>query len=153
MYSTTNLAGESGRQGAIEVPYLDVFVCEDAYLHRRPFARIPADYEKFYNTIQLAVVDAVDRRRGIPETARSLVFEAFVGLVVRVETRWGEAPSIPSTRGAPQGSVSAPEIAAPAQEPIIRLRESSPAQYTTSAGQRVSCAGSVEDTEHYGRKY
>ena len=43
-----------------------------------------------------------------------------------------------------------PEASKPAQEPILRLRQASPAQYVTHAGRRVACAGYVDDAEHYG---
>ena len=76
--------------------------------------------------------------------------EAFGDMRVIVNCRWGEAPVIAPTRGVPQGSVSGPEEAKAAQEPILRVRESSPACYMTSAGRRVPCAGYVDDAEHYG---
>ena len=150
VYSAANLAGESGRQAAAEVLYLDALVCEDAGRFARPLCRLPADYEKFFNAIQLSVVDAVDQCRGLPDAARAVLAEALSGVAVEVETRWGRAPPITSTRGAPQGSVSGPEASHPAQEPILRVRESSAAAYITSAGRRVSCTGFVDDAEHYG---
>ena len=53
------------------------------------------------------------------------------------------------SRGLPQGSASAPELSKAAQDPILRLRECSPAAYVTRAGTRVAAAGF--DVEHYGR--
>ena len=150
VYSACNLAGEPGRVATAEVLYTDVLVCEDAVLYNRPFSRVPADYEKFFNTIQLRTVDAVDECRGIPEAARRLAFEAFSGLQIQVCTRWGPSPGFPCLRGVPQGSISGPELSKSGQEPILRVRESSPACYVTSAGRRVACAGYVDDAEHYG---
>ena len=49
-----------------------------------------------------------------------------------------------------QGSVSGPEVYKPAQEPILRVRESSIAQYVSSQGRRIAAAGYVDDAEHYG---
>ena len=122
VYSASNLAGEPGRHAAQEVLYLDALVCEDARLHGRPLACLAVDNEKIYNTIQqLSVVDAVDECRGVPSAARRLVFEAFEGMQVQVETRWGYTQPITMTR------VTAPEISKPAQEPILRLRDNSPA--------------------------
>ena len=150
VYSSANLASESGRSAAPEVLYLDALVCEDAQRHRRPLCRVPADYEKFFNTIELPVVDSVMQVRGVPDPARRLVADAFTGMRVAVETRAGPAPPIVVNRGFPQGSVSGPEASKPAQEPILRMRRTSPAQYVTSAGRRVACAGYVDDAEHYG---
>eukprot|EP00972_Heterocapsa_arctica_P035967 5291572-Heterocapsa_arctica.AAC.1 len=53
VYSATNLAGEPGRCAASEVLYTDALVCEDSGRHCRPLSRVPADYEKFFNVIQL----------------------------------------------------------------------------------------------------
>ena len=87
---------------------------------------------------------------GVPDRARQLAFEAFEGAQIQVETRWGPTRGIALTRGAPQGSVSAPDLAKPAQEPILRLRETSTTRYVTSAGRAVASAGYVDDAEHYG---
>ena len=35
-------------------------------------------------------------------------------------------------------------------DPILRLRESSPAAYVTSSGRRVATVGYSDDAEHYG---
>ena len=150
VYSSANVAGERGRQAAIEVLYLDVLVCEDASHFRLPFCRIPTDYERFFNVIQLPVVDTVDECRGLSDTARRLPYEALFRAQVFIETKWGEAPGISVTRGLPQGSVSGPELSHRAQAPILRIRASSRAQYVISAGRLVPCAGYVDDTEHYG---
>ena len=150
VYSPCNLAGESGQQAAAEVLYVDCLVCEDALEHCLPFCRFAVDYEKLFNTLQLGVIDAVDEFRGIPDPARRLAFEAFSGVELRVQTRWGESEVIRPTRGVPQGSVSGPELSKPGQEPILRLRDSSRAKYTTSAGRQVACTGFVDDDQHYG---
>ena len=150
VYSSTNLAGEGGRRASGEVLYTDVLICEDSLRHGRPLCRVPADEEKFFNAVEWSSVEAVDECRGIPDSARRLICEAFQGMQVSVETRWGPAPDIVPTRGFAQGSISGPEQAKPAHEPMLRLRESSPAYYTTSAGRAVACAGYVDDVEHYG---
>ena len=49
VFSSANLASESGRSAAPEVLYLDALVCEDSVRHGRPLSRIPADYEKFFS--------------------------------------------------------------------------------------------------------
>ena len=64
IYSSANLAGEARRRATCEVLYVDALVCEDSQWHGRPFCRVPADYEKFYNTIELSSVDAVEEARG-----------------------------------------------------------------------------------------
>ena len=150
VYCAANQAGESGRQAASAVLYLDTLVCEDSVANGLALSRVPSDYEKFFNTIQLPIVDAVDACRGIPSPARSLTAEAMSGITVRVITRWGLSPGIPLLSGVAQGSISGPELASPAQEPILRAREASPAAYTSSAGRRITCSGYVDDAEHYG---
>lgn len=95
-------------------------------------------------------MDAVDEYRGIPDDARACLIEAFSGVEVTVQTRWGPSRRIPLSRGVPQGSVSGPELAKPAQEPVLRRREHSEAFYVTSAGRRVSQVAYVDDGEHYG---
>lgn len=84
VYYECNLAGESSRQAATEVLYLAALVCEDATTHRRPFSQISADYEKLYNNIRMAVVDAVDEASAISYAAQRLVCEAFQGMRVQV---------------------------------------------------------------------
>ena len=150
VYSGANLAGESGRRAASEVLYLDVLVCEDSCVHNLPLARVPADYEKFYNTIQMVVVDAVEQCRGVPDDARRFLMEVFGDVKVLVETRWGVTDTVSVTRGVPQGSISGGEASKPSQDPILRLRDSSAAHYLTSAGRRVVCVVYVDDSEHYG---
>eukprot|EP00972_Heterocapsa_arctica_P005835 861758-Heterocapsa_arctica.AAC.1 len=87
VYSAANLASEAGRSAAHEVLYLDALVCEDSSRHGRPLCRVPADYEKFFNTIELPEVDAVMQARGLPDPARRLLVDAFSDMRVSVETR------------------------------------------------------------------
>ena len=129
---------------------MDVLLCEDARLHGLPFCRVPADYEKFFNTLQLASVDAIHECRGIPDAARRLYQSAFQGMQMCISTGVGSTEPLPVTRGCPQGAVSSPALSRAAQEPILRLRESSAASYRTSAGRRVACVGYADDVEHYG---
>ena len=72
-------AYQPGISAAVEVLHLDVLLCEDAASHNRPFCRIPADYEKFFNTVQLSSVDTVHQCRGVPDAARRLYQSAFQG--------------------------------------------------------------------------
>ena len=71
VYSACNLAGEPGKAAACEVLYADALVCEDSTRHSRPLCRIPADYEKFFNTVEMAAVDAVEECVGMPDRARA----------------------------------------------------------------------------------
>ena len=151
MYSSHNLAYERGEPAAVDVLYLDVLVVEDARRSGRPLARVPVDYEKFFNAINLPQVDAVMQARGVPDLARRLYQEAFQGLQIRVETPWGLSDVVECRRGVPQGATSSPELSKPAQDPLLRLRESSTACYVSSAGRRVVLAGFVDDTEHYAQ--
>ena len=129
--------------------YLDVQVCEDSRAHHLALARVPADFEKFFNTVNLHQVDAVQQARGIPDAIRRFYQAAFQGLTIRVDTRWGPSEPVHCHRGIPQGAVSSPELSKPAQDPLLRLRESSQACYVSSAGRRVPVAGYVDDEEHY----
>ena len=151
VYSQCNLAGEAGCRAAQEVMYGDALICEDAMAFQRPFSRVPSDLEKFFNAIQAGVVASVDEIRGVPDAARDIAAECLCDLRVKVPTRWGLAPAIRPTRGFPQGACSSPESSKPAQEPILRLRESSPAAYVTSAGRRVEAFGYVDDIQNYGQ--
>ena len=149
-FSPVNLAYQQGVSAAAEVLHLDVLLCEDARLHGLPFCRVPADYEKFFDTLQLASVDAIHECRGIPDAARRLYQSAFQGIQMCISTGVGSTDPLPVTRGCPQGAVSSPVLSRAAQEPILRLRESSAASYRTSAGHRVACVGYADDVEHYG---
>ncbi len=86
------------------------------------------------------IVRVYDSEECAAAEARRLVAEAFGGIQVAVESRWGLSPDIATSRGVPQGSISGPEESKPAQEPVLRLRESSSAKYVTAAGRRVACA-------------
>lgn len=149
-FSSVNLAFQRGVSAASEVLYLDVLLCEDAHLHSLPFCRVPADYEKFFNTLQLASVDAIHECRGLPDAARRLYQSAFQGVHMCISTGVGSSEPVLVTRGCPQGAVSSPALSRAAQEPILRLRESSSASYRTSSGRRVACVGYADDVEHYG---
>ena len=149
-FSAVNLAYQRGVSAASEVLYLDVLLCEDAHLHALPFCRVPADYEKFFNTLQLVSVDAIHECRGLPDAVRRLYQSAFQGVNMCISTGVGSSDPIPVTRGCPQGAVSSPSLSRAAQGPILRLRESSSASYCTSSGRRVACVGYADDVEHYG---
>lgn len=149
-FSSTNTAYQSGVSAASEVLHLDVLVCEDAFLHNRPFCRIPADYEKYFNTVQLTAIDAVQQSRGIPDCARRLYQNAFQGTRIFISTGVGVSEPVLVTRGCPQGAVSSPYLSRAAQDPVLRLREQSPAHYVTSAGRAIACVGYADDVEHYG---
>lgn len=149
-FSNSNLAFRPGAPAAAEVLHLDVLLCEDARAHNLPFCRIPADYEKFFNTIQLSSVDAIHHCRGVPDAARRLYQHAFHDVQVCVSTGVGTTDPIAVTRGCPQGAVSSPALSSAAQDPVLRLREHSQAAYRTSAGRSVACVGYADDVEHYG---
>ena len=151
VYSRHNLAYERRQPAAADVLYLDALVVEDARSSGRPLARLPADYEKFLNAINLCQADAVMQARGVCDEARRLYQEAFQGLRIHVDTAWGPSEEVRCDRGVPQGAVSSPELSKPAQDPLLRLRERSSACYITSAGRRVAVAGFVDDTEHYAQ--
>ena len=101
--------------------------------HARPISRLAVDYEKFFNTLQLAEIDAVQHCRGVPDAVRALCQELFGACAVRLATRLGVTSPISVSRGVPQGSVSSPSLSRGAQEPMLRLRENS-SQATERAG-------------------
>ena len=51
VYSKTNLAYEKKQAATSEVLYTDCLVCEIAARTGSPFARVPSDYEKYFNSI------------------------------------------------------------------------------------------------------
>ena len=116
--SRHNLAYERKQPAAADVLYLDALVVEDARSSGRPLARLPADYEKFFNTINLCQADAVMQARGVCDEARRLYQEAFQGLRIHVDTAWGPSEEVRCDRGVPQGAVSSPELSKPAQDPL-----------------------------------
>lgn len=95
-------------------------------------------------------MDTVHQCRGVPDAARRLYQSAFQGHRVCISTGVGLTAPVSVTRGCPQGAVSSPALSRAAQDPVLRLRECSPAAYTTSAGRRVACTGYADDVEHYG---
>ncbi|CAE7809936.1 unnamed protein product, partial [Symbiodinium necroappetens] len=104
VYSATNRAYEPGQSAAADVLYLDVMVTEDALHHGLPLARVPADFEKFFNAINLPLVDAVQQARGVPPEVRQFYQAAFQGLTIVVDTKWGPSPPVHCKRGVPQGA-------------------------------------------------
>ena len=150
IYASSNLAGEPGFQAAAEAMYVDCFVCEDSLRHFMPLSRVGADYENFFSTIVRSACDALEECRGVPDDARRLMQECFEDFHVSVETRWGPTEPIHAERSMPQGSVSGPEMGKPAQEVVLRLRQSSDACYMTSHGRSVACVGFVDDSLHFG---
>eukprot|EP00439_Symbiodinium_sp_Y106_P085146 s1457_g27.t1 len=100
VYSRHNLAYERRQPAAADVLYLDALVVEDARSSGRPLARLPADYEKFLNAINLCQADAVMQARGVCDEARRLYQEAFQGLRIHVDTAWGPSEEVRCDRGA-----------------------------------------------------
>ena len=137
-YARSGRAYRKGVAAAPEVLYGDVMITEDARRHARHLCRVPADYEKFFNKVSGVEADAVMQARGVADCARRLYGEIFTGLLVRVSTRVGLTRAIMPERGFAQGSTSSPELSQPAQETVLRVRENSPAQYTTFSGRRVA---------------
>ena len=88
-FSVLNRAYTKGMAAAAKVLYLDSLVCEDARRHNRPLLRIPADYEKFFNTLNLPQIDAAQQGRGIPDAVRRLHCSLFSKLRVTLDTRTG----------------------------------------------------------------
>ena len=132
-FSELSRAHSKGVSAAAEVLYLDALLCEDARRFCRPFLRVPADYEKFFNTLQLTQIDAVQQGRGFPDSVRRLHQGLFRTLQVALDTRSGPTDPVPLTRGIPQGAVSSPELSRAGQDPLLRLRSNDGASYTTSA--------------------
>ena len=87
---------------------------------------------------------------GVPIEAIVAIAEAFSGVSIVIETRWGLSSPINPNRGFVQASVSGSEQAKPAQSPILALRAVSKAFYFTYRGRKVHAAGFVDDTAHYG---
>ena len=150
MYSLLNMGYAPGCPAAPHVLYLDALLLEDAARHARPISRLAVDYEKFFNTLQLVEIDAVQHCRGVPDASRALCQELFGACAVRLATRLGVTLPVSVSRGVPQGSVSSPSLSRGAQEPMLRLRENSSQGYRTSGGRLVHATGFVDDLEHYG---
>ena len=149
-FSITNQAYVPGVNAASEVLHTDALLCEDAVRHGRSICRIPSDYEKIFNTLLLPQIDAVLQARGVPDCARRFYASAFQGHTLQLETKFGLTADLAVQRGVMQGGISSPALSRPAQDPILRLRESSPAAYVTSSGRRVATVGYSDDAEHYG---
>ena len=149
-YSLTNLAYERRQSATADVLYTDCIVTEDAMRTGAPFVRIPSDYEKFFNSVEFVEIDAMQLARGTPDMARRFFTDAFQGISVAIQTRWGETPDVEYQRGVPQGTISSPELSKPAQEPILRMREASTAQYQTRHGARAGVTAYADDAQHYG---
>ena len=107
VYSKTNLAYEKKQAATSEVLYTDCLVCEIAARTGSPFARVPSDYEKYFNSIMYEEVDAMQLARGIPDMVRRFYTEAFQGITVAIDTRWGLTREVDYQRGVPQGTILA----------------------------------------------
>ena len=117
-YSALNRAFARGVSAAADVLYTDTLVCEDAARHRLPLLRVPADFEKFFNTLQLPLIDALQQGRSIPDSVRRLHQSLFSEAKVCLDTRVGLTTAISVSRGLPQGAVSLPELSRAAQDPM-----------------------------------
>ena len=85
-------------------------MCEDAVRHDLPLVRVPADFEKFFNTLQLSQIDALQQGRGLPDSVRRLRNSLFSAGSVVLDTRVGLTAPVLVSRGVPQGAVSSPEV-------------------------------------------
>ena len=91
-FSRFNRAYSKGVAAAPEVLCLDCLVCEDAQRSGRPLLHVPADYEKFFNILQLAEVDALQQGRGVPDSVRRLHHAMFSNMRAQLSTRSGLTP-------------------------------------------------------------
>ena len=91
-FSSLNRAYVRGVSAAAEVLYTDTLVCEDSYRHQLPLLRVPADFEKFFNTLQLPLIDAMQQGRGFPDAVRRLHQALFASACVCLDTRVGLTP-------------------------------------------------------------
>ena len=107
---------------------------------KRTSAVLPQITNKYYNVIQTAACEAVEECMGVPTDATVVTAEAFSGLSLVIETRWGLTPPITPNRGFIQSSVSGSEQAKPAQSPILALRAVSKVFYLTYKGRKVHAA-------------
>ena len=98
VYLPFNLAGEISKRAASEVLYTDALVCEDAMKYSRDFCRTPIDYEKYSNVMQTASCDAVEECMGVPYEATATTADAFSGLSIVIENKWGSTTPLPPTR-------------------------------------------------------
>ena len=147
--SNTNLAYEKKQAATAEVLYTDCMLCEIAVRTGAPFARVPSDYEKYFNSILYEEVDVILLARDIPDMVRRFYTEAFQGITVAIDTRWGLTHDVDYQRGVPQGTISSPGLSKPAQEPILRMRELSLARFVTDHGIGVAVTAYADDAEHY----
>ena len=67
--------------------------------YSRDFCRSPTDYEKYYNVIQTGSCEAVEECMGVRYEASATTVEAFSGLSIVIETRWGFTPPIVPDKG------------------------------------------------------
>ena len=118
---------EVAKRATSDVLNTDALVCEDAIRYKKDFCRTPTDYKKYYNAIQTAACEAVEECMGVPTDATVVTAEAFSGLSLVIETRWGLSPPINPNRGFVYGFVFGPEQAKRAQSPILALRAASKA--------------------------
>ena len=88
-YSTCNRGFEPEVAGAPEVLCVDTMVCEDATIHGLQLARIPTDYEKYFNMLDFHEVEAVWQMRGLQDQVRRLCAEAFNSIRVPISKKWG----------------------------------------------------------------
>ena len=82
----------------------------------------------------------------VPINATAVSAEAFFGLSIVIETRWGPSPPITPNIGFVQGSVSGPEQAKPAQSPILPSGRS--ARHVTAPVTDGKCVQPVSSTTH-----
>ena len=135
------MAGEVAKRATSEVLYMDALVGDGAMKYNRRSCRTLTDYEKYYNVIQTASCEAVEECMGVPLEAIAITAEAFSGLPIVIETRWGFTPPIVPNREFVQGSVSGPEKKSPRNPPFWLSVRSVRHSTLRSTGERFMLPG------------
>ena len=75
VYASENAGFATGRDGVGIVVYTDALVQEEVQERSLDHGAVPFDLEKWFNTIQLVIVDAMDLARNVPEETRRITVE------------------------------------------------------------------------------
>ena len=124
--SSSNVGFQKGRGAGLVLDVAADFwdeARESATIH----SHLPWDFRAFFDTIDLAVPDAILQARGVPPDFAGMLVELHgTGASLRAATPWGITAPVLRRVGVPQGGCSAPLLSRLAGEVVSRLVDSHP---------------------------
>eukprot|EP01032_Pedospumella_encystans_P008591 gene8591-10178_t len=127
LLSPLNKAYKPGKSIS-DIIHAHALTLEDAVIRRLPLVCAMTDLSKFYDTIQMAVIEVVLRLKGCTQRVISIIRAMYTGSLMRVLTHFCLTETFARARGLHQGSPLSCVLCLLFLEPYLRALENLPAE-------------------------